>query len=92
MVIGLLGNPDSLLQSQISLLTEEEKNKFIPSKKTLLVRLFQLLNLLVAKATVQACQVERSIAEASTVAFVSVALALITGQNEAVKIMQETVG
>lgn len=47
----------------------------------------QLLYSLVAEATMQACQVESSIAETSAVAFVPVALPLISGQDEAVEIM-----
>ena len=45
-----------------------------------------------AEATVQACQVESSVAETSAVALVPVALSLISRQDEAVEIMQETVG
>ncbi len=45
-----------------------------------------------AKATVQAGQVESSVAETAAVAFVAVALSLVSRQDEAVKVMQETVG
>lgn len=46
---------------------------------------------LVAKATVKAGQVEGSVAETSPVALVPVALSLAARQDEAVKIMQQTV-
>lgn len=92
MIIGLLGNPDGLLQSQLGLLAEGKDKAFFILLVLKTLRLLRLLNLLVAKAAVQARQVESSVAEASTVAFFSVALPLRTGQDEAVKIMQEAVG
>lgn len=46
---------------------------------------------LVAKATVQARQVQSSIAQTSSIALVPVALSLVPRQDEAVEVMQETV-
>lgn len=99
-IIGLLGNADSLLQSQVSLLTEGRENccgshvytDILYEGTCSSAHTPPALYSLVAEATVQACQVESSVAETSTVALVPVALSLISRQDEAVEVMQEAVG
>lgn len=44
-----------------------------------------------SEATVQGCQIQDSIAQAAAIAFISIALPLSTGKNEAVKVVQEAV-
>lgn len=67
------------------------KNETLMTQSSALKHNLENLYALVSEATVQGCQIQDSIAQTAAIAFISIALPLSTGKNEAVKVVQEAV-